>query len=145
MSATYADTSFLCAIYLPESNSPLVMQYLAAHRRPLGFTSFQLVELRNAIRLAVFRRYLNGQQAEAALAQIEMDRDSNDFEEISLIWPDVVETAERLSGAHTARLGIRTLDLLHVAVAKTIGAKIFLTFDVRQHALAKAAGLKVGP
>ena len=36
-------------------------------------------------------------------------------------------------------------DLLHVALALTLGATEFLTFDARQATLAKAAGLKVKP
>lgn len=141
----YADTSFLCALYLRESNTPLVREYLTKHRRPLAFTSLQHYELRNAIRLAVFRRYLDDARADAALARIEIDRESDNFDDIALIWPDVLAAADNLGEMHTRRLGIRALDLLHIGAAKVIGAKTFLTFDVRQHDLAKAAGLDIGP
>ncbi len=40
-------------------------------------------------------------------------------------------------------LGCRTLDIIHVAAAIVLGAKIFITFDGRQAALAKQAGLAV--
>ncbi|MDO8539946.1 MAG: hypothetical protein Q7S40_05845 [Opitutaceae bacterium] len=40
------------------------------------------------------------------------------------------------------QLGVRALDLLHVAAAITIRATRFLTCDGRQLALAKAAGLR---
>ncbi|MBI4625293.1 MAG: PIN domain-containing protein [Verrucomicrobia bacterium] len=53
--------------------------------------------------------------------------------------------AESLSKAHTVQLNVRTLDLLHVAAARLLGAREFWTFDRRQRALAHAAGLKVGP
>ena len=36
---------------------------------------------------------------------------------------------------------VRSLDLLHVAAAVSLGAKKFLTCDARQLALARAAGL----
>jgi predicted nucleic acid-binding protein len=36
---------------------------------------------------------------------------------------------------------VRTLDLLHVAAAVSLGAKNFITCDGRQLALANAAGL----
>ncbi len=39
----------------------------------------------------------------------------------------------------------RTLDIMHVAMALVIGAKEFVTFDGRQGALAKQAGLTVKP
>jgi hypothetical protein len=51
--------------------------------------------------------------------------------------------AERLSALHSETLGTRSLDILHVAAALVLGSSEFLTFDARQAALAKAAGLKV--
>ena len=53
--------------------------------------------------------------------------------------------AEDISKAHSVTLNVRTLDLLHVAAARVLGADEFLTFDGRQRALATAAGLRVGP
>jgi predicted nucleic acid-binding protein len=60
-------------------------------------------------------------------------------------WEVVHAEAERLSNAHTPRRGYRALDVLHVAPALTLGAKVLLTFDSEQAALAKAAGLRVKP
>lgn len=48
-----------------------------------------------------------------------------------------------LGKTHTETLGIRGLDLLHAGIALTLGGKRFLTFDLRQVELAKAAGLEV--
>ena len=53
------------------------------------------------------------------------------------------EEAERLGAIFTRTLGTRSLDILHIANALVLGIREFLTFDVRQAALAKAAGLKV--
>jgi predicted nucleic acid-binding protein len=53
--------------------------------------------------------------------------------------------AERLSALHSERLGTRILDILHVAAALVNGSRVFITFDIRQAKLAKAAGLKVKP
>jgi predicted nucleic acid-binding protein len=53
--------------------------------------------------------------------------------------------AETISRAHTIRLNVRTLDVLHVAAARILGADEFLSFDVRQRALARATGLAIGP
>ena len=58
---------------------------------------------------------------------------------------DAFREAERLAAAHTETLGVRSFDLLHVGMAVALGATEFLTFDTRQAALAKAAGLKVKP
>jgi len=43
---------------------------------------------------------------------------------------------------HGARLGMRTLDSLHVAAALELGAKSFWTFDERQAKLAAATALQ---
>lgn len=53
--------------------------------------------------------------------------------------------AEVVSHAHTVKLNVRTLDVLHVAAARVLGATEFLSFDNRQRVLAKAVGLQVGP
>jgi hypothetical protein len=42
-------------------------------------------------------------------------------------------------------LGVRSLDILHVAIAMSLGARTFLSFDDRQRALATRAGLTVVP
>ena len=57
----------------------------------------------------------------------------------------MLQVADELGDKYTRTLGVRALDLLHVGAARALGARVFLTFNVRQHALAKAVGLRVGP
>lgn len=64
--------------------------------------------------------------------------------------PEYVEAtvwrfARDLSDRHAATIGCRTLDLLHVAVALSLGVKTFVTFDERQRTVAKLEGLRVRP
>lgn len=47
------------------------------------------------------------------------------------------------SAQDTAKLGTRTLDVLHVATALALGAQRFVTYDTRQAALVKAVKLRV--
>ena len=58
---------------------------------------------------------------------------------------EVWEKALSLSRRRTARLGTRTLDLLHVAAALVFAPDVFYTFDVRQRTLAHAERLRVRP
>jgi hypothetical protein len=57
----------------------------------------------------------------------------------------VFDTAKRVSLKHTAGIGSRSLDVLHVAAALVMKAEILLSFDDNQRKLAKAAGLRVAP
>ena len=50
-----------------------------------------------------------------------------------------------LADRHSARLGTRSLDLMHVAAALLLKADVFFSFDERQRKSAKAEGLKVKP
>jgi hypothetical protein len=52
------------------------------------------------------------------------------------------EEARRISMAHTHKIGARSLDILQVAAALTLGAPLFLTFDRVQRKLAAAVGLR---
>jgi len=53
-----------------------------------------------------------------------------------------LEVCTDLARRHGAKLGVRTLDSLHVACAVELKAERFWTFDERQAKLAKAEGLK---
>jgi hypothetical protein len=60
-------------------------------------------------------------------------------------WSAVLRKAQRLSEHYSATLGTRSLDILHVTAARSARARHFLTFDARQAALARRAGLTVSP
>jgi predicted nucleic acid-binding protein len=60
-----------------------------------------------------------------------------------LDWSAVFIHSIDLSKKHSANLGSRALDILHVASALSIHADRFLTLDDRQSKLAAHAGLKI--
>ena len=140
--AVYADTSFLFSLYLRDANTAGVIGFLQSNPTPLAFTGWQKLELRNAIRLSVFRGHHAASFATAALQKIESDLLQGDLADTPLVWPRVLDEAEALSARHATPLGVRALDLLHVAAACTLGVGRFLTCDGRQLALAQAAGLR---
>lgn len=112
---------------------------------PLPFTPFHRHELRTGLRLRVFRREITSEQRKQAFREIESDLAENILTHSSVTWTDTFREAETLSEAYTETIGVRSFDLIHVGLAVALGAKEFLTFDSRQAALAKAAGLKVRP
>ncbi len=138
----YADTSFLCSLYLRDANTARATDFVTKHNPALVFTLWQRCELRNAVRLAVARGNTTPAAAQQALVDIAQDALAGDLIEATLVWPEVFETAETLSADHTASLAVRTLDLLHVAASLTLGVKTFVTCDDRQRALARAGGLQ---
>ena len=147
---TYADASFLVSLYLRDGNSAKAATFVRRHRRPLSLTPLQRHEVRNALRLAVYRTKTQSNpvteaEARAALEQIDTDIASGNLVEQALPWSDTMATAERIGGAHTMALGVRGMDLLNVAAAVTLKSQVFLTFDERQRAVANASGLTVAP
>ena len=77
------------------------------------------------------------------LRTFESDLTDGILAHVPVRWTDAFREAEQLGRAHTETLGIRGVDLLHVGIVMTLGPTRFLTFDMRQTELAKAAGLKV--
>jgi predicted nucleic acid-binding protein len=141
----YADTSFLVSLYSRDANSGPAQEMASKLSAPLAFTPFLRHEARNALRLAVFRREITPDECQSVLAEMEADARAGALVETPVSWAEVYTEAEALSAAHTAKLGIRASDVLHVASAAAVGAGNFYTFDARQRALAVKAGMKVKP
>lgn len=103
------------------------------------------------MRLQIFRHRsdkstgFSQRTGEAALAQFQSNLAAGAFTVVPVDWADVLDRAERISSAHTAPSGYRAMDLLHVASAQHLSVKRFLTFDLRQRALALALGFETAP
>jgi predicted nucleic acid-binding protein len=145
----YPDTSFLCSLYREQVHSTKADAYRAAMTEPLPFTSLLEFEFIQAIRLQVWRYAGDRSQG---YSEIEADQMIADWEAdvaagLNVLVPSdanaVLRLARTYSLQRTARGGHRTLDILHVATAVHLGASAFLTFDDRQRALARYAGLRV--
>jgi predicted nucleic acid-binding protein len=74
---------------------------------------------------------------------IESDLREGELVVMDVLWRRCLDLAAELSRKHTATLGTRTLDVLHVASALTLGRRAFVTYDERLAALARAVKLKV--
>ncbi len=138
--SSYLDSSLLTSLYAPDAHSTAAREYLLQATGPLLLTPFGEAELTNAIQLRVFRREINAAQAQAALTQLAAHIATGVFQ-ATPIPAATYDVARQLSRKHTARLGTRTLDILHVAAALILHADSFYTFDRVQAQLASAAGL----
>jgi predicted nucleic acid-binding protein len=145
------DTSFLCAFYRRQDNSPHAAAYFMAMPEALPVSGLVLYEFRQSVRFQVWlhaRDKAKGYpQADCdhALADLQTDLDTGALVMVTADWPDVHRLAETISKRHTIAGGHRSLDVLHVATALHLGAREFLTFDTNQRKLAAAVKLKVKP
>jgi predicted nucleic acid-binding protein len=140
--STYADTSFLVALYTPDAHSDGAAARMQQTVPPVLLTPFNQLELVNALLLRVFRKELSAGDVEAALAMFRRDLADGLFLFMTLSEA-VYGKAEQIARRRTPHLGTRTLDVLHVASALELQATTFYTFDHKQAKLAKTEGLKV--
>jgi predicted nucleic acid-binding protein len=140
----YADSSFIVALYLPQQSSAKAIAFVERYGRALPFTPWHRLEVRNALRLAVFQGVIDPFQCKTQLNQLETDlKDEMLLIHAAIDWTDVLRCAEKLGKVNTQTIGCRSADLFHVATAKATGHNYFLTFDEKQAALARKASLAV--
>lgn len=139
----YADTGFICSLYCPDAHSEAAIRCLNHHSLPLFFTWLNQVEFRNALRLRVFRKEIKPAQRDASLKHLSEDIAHGVFSYVEPDQPRVLLETERLSLQFSEKIGTRSLDILHVAMALVLGCETFFTFDTRQSKLAKSSGLRV--
>jgi predicted nucleic acid-binding protein len=138
----YADTSFLVSVHCRDENTARAIARMKSQAFPLAWTWLHELEFRNAIRLRVFRREILDSEAAGVFEKVRK-RTEEGIYQVAAVSSAAAEEAERLGALFTRKLGTRSLDILHVSHALVLGIREFLTFDTRQAALAKAAGLKV--
>ena len=136
----YADTSFLVSLYVPDRHSAEAQRRLAA-QPPVWLTALHRAEFTHAVYQHVFQRKMSSAEAQEVLHAMEEDRAAGVWREADL--PEMaLERSADFARKHGARLGVRTLDSLHVASALELEAERFWTFDERQSKLAELEHLK---
>jgi predicted nucleic acid-binding protein len=139
----YADTTFLVSLYGRDANSRVARQLLPSQPvflvTPLGGAEFV-----NAVESLVFRNYWSRSEASAVMDRFLEQRSSGVFRAVPFV-SEMWDKAAELSRKHTAAIGTRTLDVLHVAAVLLLKPDVFFTFDKRQAKLAKALGVKIAP
>jgi predicted nucleic acid-binding protein len=141
----YFDSAIIVKLYVSETTSPDAIRLVGAYAAPYWLTHWQTLEVKNAIRLKAFRKEITATEMNQSIAAFEQDIAMGRWQRPVYDSPTVERKADELSASHSATLGCRTLDIIHVAAAVVIGAREFVTFDGRQGAMAKQAGLTVKP
>jgi predicted nucleic acid-binding protein len=141
----YADTGFIVSLYFSEPTSPRAHAAAGQLREALPITPFLLLELRNAFNLGIKRGEVDAPERNALWRKFETDLSDGIFVYAPLSLTEGFRLARDLSDRHTPHFGTRSLDLLHLASARILGASELLTFDQKQAKAARAEGLKVRP
>ena len=149
----YADSSFILRLVTAEADSEAaIAEYRRIGLPPLFFLPLHALEVRNAILQRAFHerrsspsraRQHIARERDAAFDRLERFLSRRTLLDVALDLDAVIGRATELATTHTERLGVRAIDLLHVASALTLDSEVFLTTDDRQAQLAKAEGLKV--
>ncbi len=141
----YGDSSLLVSYYINDANSLTAQTLIHSTAYPWPFTGLHLLEMRSALALGIFRQVLTPAQAAAAWADVEGDLRGGRLVSQPVNWPPVYRSAANWAALHGPKVACRSLDVLHVTLARKFGVKEFFTFDARQKSLALALGLTVKP
>jgi predicted nucleic acid-binding protein len=137
----YADSSFVVSLYLTDEHSPEARR-LVRLTNGLVLTPFHLAEWAYALTQHQHRGTLSAATAKRLQTQFSSHQAAGLLHPTSLP-ENAFERCADLAYRYGPKLGMRTLDTLHVACALELKAERFWTFDERQAKLAKAAGLKI--
>ena len=121
------------------------------NRPCLFYTGLHVLEVENSIRHRAFheRQILPGnarrliiQERDAAFHRLASYLEKGALIEVTIDSESALHLARELSKRHTDRLGARAIDLLHVANSLVLECEMFLTFDLRQLAIARVKDFK---
>jgi predicted nucleic acid-binding protein len=141
----YADTGFLVALYKAETSSARAAALMAKQTTSVRLSQLGELEFHNALHLAVFRGELTAGDAALKKCLFLEDLANGIFTILPVPASGLFAKSIELADRHSASLGTRSLDLIHVAAALLLKAETFLSFDERQRKAAKAERLKVKP
>ena len=139
----YVDTSVLVKLYVKEAYSRKASDWIRTNNEAIPKTIFHELEFTNAIQLKLFRKEMNEKQAGIVLRRFNEHEKEGIFYTPHFNWSDVLNHSLALSNTHTKSIGSRSLDIIHVASALSMGADRFFTFDTKQAQLASSAGIQI--
>lgn len=140
MSRCYLDSGALIKLYVVEPGSEAVQAALR-DEASLSLNSLQETEVRTAIQAAAGRGLLAGAAADQALAFLDEDIRVGRWTWQEPDWEQVWTVTRQLSLRHARETLCRTLDLLHLALAREGNAEVFITGDRRQAEVSRRIGL----
>ena len=138
---TYADSSFISSVYLPDCHTAQAREFVDSHRPRLPFIFLHWPEVAGTI------------WKHSPLAEPIWERLKNDIADGKFLSPELdAEAVSRRAAGLMVHFSprwkkLRSLDAMHVSAAVEGGFKTFLSFDTNsfQRTLAASQKLKVWP
>ena len=143
MNRPFFDTGVALKLVVEEPMSAAVRAFVAARRVPVPFSRLIEVEIENALQALFFRGAITGGQLAGARSLLGSLVRKGQFRRVELSLDKIAAETLSLAPLVTSKTGCRTLDLMHVATAKLLGAGEFVSTDKRQIAAAAVCGLQV--
>lgn len=138
----YLDSSVVFSVQGRDANTNAAVALLQSVGETLAITQLCEVEFANALCLRMFRKEISRDEAAGSIADLEQNIRTGVYQ--LLPFPEsAFARAKVLALSLTPSIGVRSVDLLHVAAALELGAGTLYTFDQKQHRTARAAGLNV--
>ena len=143
MTQPYLDTGLVVKLIVEEPLSARVREFLQRRAVAVAYTRLIEIETVNTLHAKRFRKEITSAELKQCLALIGDLLNEGRFFRPSLSLDDVALESLRMLPAITTITGCRTLDLMHVASAKLLGWREFVSSDQRQLQAAAKANLKV--
>ena len=139
----YYDSGVLVKLYVREDRSDEVTRFIARRGESVAVNRLHELEIRNALRLKRYREEIDDAQLAASLGMIAADFAARRLVRRDVDWRVIHDEAERLSAVTASTVGVRTIDVIHIAAALTQVATGLVSFDRRQLAAARQSRLAV--
>jgi hypothetical protein len=138
----FFDTGVALKLVVPEPLSGEVLSFVKRRKVPILVSRLIELEMETALNAMAFREHITRAQLATAKNLLKELTKEGKFLPVGLSLDEIAAESLRLSTAITLKTGCRTLDLMHIAAARLLGCKEFVSTDRRQLTAAKLAGLK---
>lgn len=138
----FFDTGVALKLIVSEPLSDEVLSFVTKRRIPIPVSPLIELEMETALNAMAFRNHITTTQLAAAKKLLSKLTEEGKFVPVNISLDEIAAESLRLSPVITLKTGCRTLDLMHLATARLLGCKEFVSSDHRQLKAAKVAGLK---
>lgn len=138
----FFDTRVALKLIVSEPLSGVVLSFVKKRGVPVPVSKLIELEMETALHAMAFRKHITTAQLATAKNLLAELTKEGKFLPAGLSLDEIAAESLRLSPSITLKTGCRTLDLMHIASARLLGCKEFVSSDQRQLKAAKIAGLK---